>query len=175
MLSAQTTDVRVNIVTAELFPIANTPEAFDEMDLTELENYIRSIGLYKSKAKNIKATARMLIEDFDSLVPDNKKDLMKLPGVGAKTANVVMANIYDIPAFAVDTHVFRVSNRLGLADSKNVEQTEKQLEKNVPREKWNVTHRQLITHGRALCKARKPLCEACPLSEICLYYRSIDD
>lgn len=175
MLSAQTTDVRVNIVTAELFPIANSPEAFDQMELSELEDYIRSIGLYKSKAKNIKATARMLIEDFDSQVPSNKKDLIKLPGVGGKTANVVMANAYDIPAFAVDTHVFRVSNRLGLAGGKNVEITEKQLEKNVPKDKWNIAHRQLITHGRALCKARKPLCDQCKLDKLCLYNRSNND
>lgn len=175
MLSAQSTDIRVNAVTAELFKVANTPKDFDAMELAEVEKWIKTVGLYKTKAKNVKATSKILIEDYNSKVPKEKKELIKLPGVGNKTANVVMANAFDIPAFAVDTHVFRVSNRIGLAEAKNVEKTEKQLEKNVPKEKWNITHKQLISHGRAICKARKPLCEECDMSKYCLYYRSNND
>ena len=127
------------------------------------------------KAKNIKATSKILLEDYNGKVPKEKAELIKLPGVGNKTANVVLANAFDIPAFAVDTHVFRVSNRLGLADAKNVSQTEKQLTENVPEDEWNITHKRLITHGRALCKARTPLCEECDLNKLCLYYRRDDD
>lgn len=175
MLSAQSTDVRVNAVTSKLFKVANTPEDFANMDIKELENWIKSIGIYKNKAKNIEATSKILIEDYDGKVPEVKAELIKLPGVGNKTANVVLANAFDIPAFAVDTHVFRVSNRLGLADAKNVSQTEAQLTKNVPENEWNITHKRLITHGRALCKAREPLCDECDLNKLCLYYRRDDD
>ncbi len=175
MLSAQSTDVRVNAVTSKLFKVANTPKDFADMEITDLENWIKSIGIYKNKAKNIKATSKILLEDYNGKVPKEKAELIKLPGVGNKTANVVLANAFDIPAFAVDTHVFRVSNRLGLADAKNVSQTEKQLTKNVPEDEWNITHKRLITHGRALCKARRPLCEECDLNKLCLYYRRDDD
>ncbi|MBS6105813.1 MAG: endonuclease III [Anaerococcus sp.] len=175
MLSAQSTDKRVNAVTSKLFKVANTPKDFANMDINELENWIKSIGIYKNKAKNIKETSKILVQDYQGEVPNKKSELIKLPGVGNKTANVVLANAFDIPAFAVDTHVFRVSNRIGLADGKNVEQTEDQLTENVPKKDWNITHKRLITHGRAICKARNPLCEECELNKLCLYNRSKND
>lgn len=175
MLSAQSTDKRVNAVTSKLFKVANTPKDFANMDINELENWIKSIGIYKNKAKNIKETSKILVQDYHGEVPNKKSELIKLPGVGNKTANVVLANAFDIPAFAVDTHVFRVSNRIGLADGKNVEQTEVQLTENVPKKDWNITHKRLITHGRAICKARNPLCEECELNKLCLYNRSKND
>ena len=175
MLSAQSTDIRVNAVTSELFKVANTPKDFVNMDIKDLENWIKSIGIYKNKAKNIKATSQILVDNFNSEVPKDKAELIKLPGVGNKTANVVLANAFDIPAFAVDTHVFRVANRIGLVDAKNVSQTEAQLTKNVPEDEWNITHKRLISHGRAICKARGPLCEECDLNKLCLYYRRDND
>ena len=175
MLSAQSTDKRVNAVTSKLFKVANTPKDFANMDINELENWIKSIGIYKNKAKNIKETSKILVQDYQGEVPNKKSELIKLPGVGNKTANVVLANAFDIPAFAVDTHVFRVSNRIGLADGKNVEQTEDQLTENVPKKDWNITHKRLITHGRAICKARNPICEECELNKLCLYNRSKND
>ena len=175
ILSAQATDVSVNKVTKEMFKIANTPEDFANMDIEELENHIRTIGIYRNKAKNIKATSKILIEDYNSVVPKDKKELQKLPGVGRKTANVVVSNAFGIPAIAVDTHVFRVANRIGLAEAKNVNKTEDQLEKNIDQSRWTKTHHQIITHGRALCKARNPICEECKLKDLCLYYRSYND
>ncbi len=175
ILSAQATDVSVNKVTKEMFKEANTPEDFANMDIKTLENYIRSIGIYRNKAKNIKAASKILINDYNSTVPKDKKELQKLPGVGRKTANVVVSNAYGIPAIAVDTHVFRVSNRIGLANATNVDKTEDQLEKNIDQSRWTKTHHQIITHGRALCKARNPLCEECPINGICEYYRRLND
>lgn len=175
MLSAQSTDVRVNLVTDKLFKVANKAEDFYKMDIKELEEWVKPIGIYKTKAKNIKKTSEILIREYDSKVPKEKSELIKLPGVGNKTANVVLANAFDIPAFPVDTHVFRVSNRIGLAEGKNVGETEKQLEKNVPKEKWNLTHKELILHGRRICKARKPNCKDCDINKFCLYYRSLND
>lgn len=175
ILSAQATDVSVNKVTKEMFKEANTPEDFANMDSKTLENYIRSIGIYRNKAKNIKAASKILINDYNSTVPKDKKELQKLPGVGRKTANVVVSNAYGIPAIAVDTHVFRVSNRIGLANATNVDKTEDQLEKNIDQSRWTKTHHQIITHGRALCKARNPLCEECPINGICEYYRRLND
>ena len=175
ILSAQATDVSVNKVTKEMFKEANTPEDFANMDIKTLENYIRSIGIYRNKAKNIKAASKILISDYNSIVPKDKKELQKLPGVGRKTANVVVSNAYGIPAIAVDTHVFRVSNRIGLANANNVDKTEDQLEKNIDQSRWTKTHHQIITHGRALCKARNPLCEECQLNKLCEYYRRQND
>lgn len=175
ILSAQATDVSVNKVTKEMFKEANTPEDFANMDIKTLENYIRSIGIYRNKAKNIKAASKILINDYNSTVPKDKKELQKLPGVGRKTANVVVSNAYGIPAIAVDTHVFRVSNRIGLANATNVDKTEDQLEKNIDQSRWTKTHHQIITHGRALCKARNPLCEECPINGICEYFRRLND
>ncbi|WP_311492502.1 endonuclease III [uncultured Anaerococcus sp.] len=175
ILSAQATDVSVNKVTGEMFKVANTPEDFANMDIKELENHIRTIGIYRNKAKNIKAMSKILIEDYNSVVPADKKELQKLPGVGRKTANVVCANAFGIPSIAVDTHVFRVSNRIGLADATNVDKTQDQLEKNIDELRWSKTHHQLISHGRALCKARNPLCEECMINKLCLYYRRSGD
>lgn len=175
ILSAQATDVSVNKVTKEMFKVANTPEDFAKMDIKELENHIRTIGIYRNKAKNIKATSKILMEDYNSIVPADKEELQKLPGVGRKTANVVCANAFDIASIAVDTHVFRVSNRIGLACANNVDKTQDQLEKNIDELRWSKTHHQLITHGRAICKARNPLCEECEINSVCLYYRRIDD
>ena len=171
ILSAQATDISVNKVTKEMFKIANTPEDFANMDIKELENHIRTIGIYRNKAKNIKAASKILVEDYNSEVPADKDELQKLPGVGRKTANVVCANAFGIPSIAVDTHVFRVSNRIGLADAKNVDKTQDQLEKNIDESRWSRTHHQMIVHGRALCKARNPLCEECDINKLCLYYK----
>ena len=175
ILSAQATDISVNKVTKEMFKIANTPEDFAKMDIKELENHIRTIGIYRNKAKNIKAASKILIEDYNSEVPADKKELQKLPGVGRKTANVVCANAFGIPSIAVDTHVFRVANRIGLAEASNVDKTQDQLEENLDRSRWSKTHHQLITHGRALCKARNPQCEQCDINKLCLYYRGDND
>lgn len=171
ILSAQCTDVRVNIVTAELFKVASTPQDIVEMPLETLQDYIRTCGLYKSKSSNIKATCERLVNEYNSEVPSDRDELVKLPGVGRKTANVVVSNAFDQPAIAVDTHVFRVSNRLGLAHSENVLETEKHLMKRLPKDKWSKTHHTLIFHGRRQCKARKPSCETCPVNSVCLYHK----
>lgn len=173
ILAAQCTDVRVNKVTSKLYKEFNTPEKFLTLTEEELGEKIRSCGFYKMKSKNILNTCRILMEEFDSQVPDNREDLMKLSGVGRKTANVVISNAFGKAAIAVDTHVFRVSNRIGLAHSHNVDETEQQLMKNIPEERWSDAHHWLIYHGRRICKARKPLCEKCPLTEECLYYRKM--
>lgn len=175
MLSAQSTDIRVNKVTSVMFKEMNTAEEFAKADIKTIENYIRTVGIYKNKAKNISETSKILASDYNGEVPADIKELMKLPGVGRKTANVVASNAFNIPAIAVDTHVFRVSNRLGLAQAKNVEKTEKQLMENIPKERWRKTHHQLITHGRAFCKARGPLCEKCDLNVVCEFYRRDND
>ncbi len=171
ILSAQCTDVRVNKVTAELFKVVKEPKDIVDMPVKTLEEHIRSCGLYQSKAKNIKAACNLLYEKFDSEVPEDRSVLVELPGVGRKTANVVVSNAFGQAAIAVDTHVFRVSNRLGLAHSENVLQTEKQLMKRLPEEIWSKTHHTLIFHGRRMCKARKPDCENCPVNSVCLYYK----
>ena len=171
ILSAQCTDVRVNKITRELFKDYNTPEDFIQLTEEELGEKIRSCGFYKVKSKNILATSRKIIEDFDGQVPNTMEELLTLPGVGRKTANVVLSNAFNVPAIAVDTHVFRVSNRLGLANSNNVLDTEKDLMDNIDRKMWSKAHHLLIFHGRRICKARKPLCEKCPLTEYCFYYR----
>ncbi len=171
ILSAQCTDVRVNIVTADLFKIVKEPLDIVAMPLKELQDHIRTCGLYQTKAKNIKKTCEILAAEHDSIVPDDREILVTLPGVGRKTANVVVSNAFDQPAIAVDTHVYRVSNRLGLAHSENVLETEKQLMKRLPKEIWSKTHHTLIFHGRRKCKARKPDCETCPVRSVCLYYK----
>ena len=169
MLSAQCTDKQVNKVTEKLFPLF--PDAFAIARLTpdELRPYIASCG-FKSKADNIVATCRILVEKYDGQVPRTMEELTALPGVGRKTANVVMANAFGIPTIAVDTHVFRVSNRLGLAHARDVLETEKQLMQVVPREDWIAAHHWLIFHGRRMCAARKPACEACTLAPLCEYF-----
>src|SRR5690625_4456203 len=144
---------------------------FANMDIKKLQDYIKTCGLYKNKAKNIKNSSIMILKEFDGKVPNNMKDLLKLPGVGRKTANVVLANAFDEDTIAVDTHVHRVSNRIGLADSKDVLNTEKDLMKNLPKSKWSNLHHQIIAHGRKVCKARNPLCHECDLKDLCEYYK----
>ncbi len=169
ILSAQCTDVMVNQCTRVLFPVANTPEQFAAMTEEELFPYIKSCGFYRMKGKHILETARILVARYGGEVPADLDKLQTLPGVGRKTANVVGSNAFGIPAIAVDTHVFRVSNRIGLAKASNVEKTEEQLQKAIPRENWTAAHHWLIYHGRQICDARKPKCEICPLSHLCEY------
>ena len=167
ILSAQCTDERVNIVTASLFATANTPEEIIALGQIELENKIRSLGLFHNKAKNIFATCQVLIKKFSGQVPENVDLLRKLPGVGRKTANVVISNAFGIPALAVDTHVFRVAHRLGLAHGKTPEKVEEELMQIFPRERWTLVHHLLIFEGRRICHARKPNCIECPLRGLC--------
>lgn len=170
VLSAQTTDKKVNQVTERLFVKYKTPQNFANLKQEELEKEIREIGLYKNKAKNIIALCKMLIDEYDGQVPKSKEELVKLPGVGRKTANVVVSNAFGVPAIAVDTHVFRVSNRIGLANSEDVTKTEEQLMEVIPKERWSKAHHLLIFHGRRTCIARKPKCEECPVASYCNYY-----
>ncbi len=171
ILSAQTTDVQVNKVTEKLFKDYKTPQDFIKLSEEELAEKIKSLGFYKNKSKNILATCRILVEKYQGQVPDTREELMKLPGVGRKTANVVISNVFNKQAIAVDTHVFRVSNRIGLAHSDNVFDTEKDLMNNIDESMWSKAHHLLIFHGRRVCKSRKPLCEKCPLTDYCLYYK----
>lgn len=171
ILSAQCTDVRVNKVTKDLFADLKTPEDYLRLTQEELGERIRTCGMYNTKSKNILATCKLLIEKYKGEVPGTLEELIELPGVGRKTANVVLSNAFDVPSIAVDTHVFRVSNRIGLANAKNVLATEKQLMKNIEKDMWSKGHHLLIFHGRRICKARNPNCEECPLNEICLYYK----
>ena len=172
ILSAQTTDIQVNKVTKELFKVANTAKNMAVFTHLQMEDYIKTLGLYHNKAKNLINTANILIEKFDGEVPNTLAELQTLPGVGRKTANVVISNAFGIPAIAVDTHVFRVSNRLGLAKAKDVLETEKQLQKHIPRSQWSIAHHLLIFHGRRICKARNPICEICSLTEQCVFFRT---
>lgn len=169
IMSAQCTDERVNKITARIFPELNTPEKMGALTQAEMEEKIRDCGLFRSKAKNLLATCRMLVENFNSEVPDNINDLMTLPGVGKKTANVIVSVVYNVPAIAVDTHVFRVSHRLGLAKGADPSATEAELQKAIPKEKWGDAHHWLIWHGRKICKARSPLCSECVVKELCGY------
>lgn len=171
ILSAQTNDNQVNKITAELFRRYPDAAAFAELTPEQLEPLISSCGLYKNKAKNIIATSRLLMERYGGEVPRNKEELTALPGVGGKTANVILAVGFGIPALAVDTHVFRVANRLGLAQTKTPEQTEAALCAIIPQEKWADAHHWLIWHGRKICSARNPSCERCPLAALCAYHR----
>ncbi|MDZ5608945.1 endonuclease III [Bacillus pseudomycoides] len=167
-LSAQCTDVLVNKVTKSLFQKYKTPEDYLNVSLEELQQDIRSIGLYRNKAKNIQKLCRMLLEDYNGEVPQDRDELTKLPGVGRKTANVVVSVAFGIPAIAVDTHVERVSKRLAICRWKDsVLEVEKTLMKKVPMEEWGVTHHRLIFFGRYHCKAQRPQCEECRLLEVC--------
>ncbi|MCQ1528149.1 endonuclease III [Lutispora saccharofermentans] len=170
MLSAQSTDKKVNEVTSELFKYYKTPDDFLTMNQSKLEEKIKKIGLYRNKAKNILNMCSILVSDHNGEVPGNMEDLISLPGVGRKTANVVLSNGFGIPAIAVDTHVFRISNRIGLADSKNVDETERQLMDSLPKNIWSLAHHLLIWHGRRICDAKKPKCEICNIKDICDYY-----
>lgn len=167
VLSAQCTDERVNKITARLFPCYNTPEKIFSLGQERLEELIRDCGLFRSKARNIIAACDILLRDYDSKVPATFSELIKLPGVGRKTTNVLLSQLYDIPAIAVDTHVFRVSNRLRLATGKNPEEVEAGLMKAIPKSKWSAAHHWLIWHGRKVCKARNPACSDCALAMLC--------
>ncbi|HEX3015198.1 MAG TPA: endonuclease III [Desulfobacteria bacterium] len=169
MLSAQSTDKRVNVVTARLFGKYKTPADFIQLGQAGLEAEIKELGLYHNKAKNIIATCQTLLEEFAGQVPRSITELQSLPGVGRKTANVVASNAFGVPAIAVDTHVFRVANRLGLADSDNVVKVEEQLMEAIPQDKWSDAHHWLIWHGRRVCMARKPKCDTCPVKEECRF------
>lgn len=174
MLSARCTDRQVNKITPELFRKYPTPWDFAELSSEKLEVEIHSCGFYRTKSANIINTCKVLINDYDGQVPRDVDSLQRLPGVGRKTANVVASNAFGVDAIAVDTHVFRVSNRLGLACAKNVEDTEKQLMENIPKNLWSKSHHWFIHHGRRICIARNPKCHQCFLSQECSYYRSLD-
>jgi len=171
ILAAQCTDKRVNMVTKELYKKYKTPEDFLTLSQLQLETLIKSCGFYRTKAKNILSTCRILVEKYNSMLPTSIEELIQLPGVGRKTANVVVSNAFGKDAIAVDTHVFRVSNRIGLAHGKDVLKTEEQLMKNIPKNIWSDAHHWLIFHGRRICKARRPQCEICPIKPYCLYYK----
>lgn len=175
ILSAQCTDVRVNKVTAELFKKYNKPEDFAKLSTAEISEEIKSCGLYKSKAQKIKETSVILCSNYGGEVPDKMEELVKLPGVGRKTANVVLSNAFGVDAIAVDTHVFRVSNRIGLVKTDTPEKTEFELMKVLPKKRWSKAHHLIIFHGRRICKARKPECNICPIVEYCDYYQEGND
>lgn len=168
-LSAQTTDVSVNKATPALFAKYPTPEALAAADQDDVMEIIHTIGLYRNKSRNIIRLAQMLVSDFNGTVPADFDSLVKLPGVGRKTANVVLAEGFGVPRIAVDTHVFRVANRIGLTDEKSVDATEDELMRRLPEDMWIRAHHLLIFHGRKCCHARKPECEACGLKEMCLH------
>ena len=170
ILSAQCTDERVNQVTAVLFRDHPGPQDILRLTQEDLESYIRSCGLFRNKARNILAATRAILEEHAGEVPRDREALMSLPGVGRKTANVVLANVHAIQAIAVDTHVFRVSRRLGLARGNTPHRVEQELMDALPETAWAATHHRLIAHGRAICKARTPECERCPLTRWCDWY-----
>ncbi len=167
-LSAQTTDVSVNKVTPALFAAYPDVFAMAEADPADIARIIRTIGLYKTKSQRLVEQAAALVEQYDGKVPDDQKKLQALPGVGQKTANVVMAEAFGHQRIAVDTHVFRVSNRIGLADAKDVFKTEEQLKRAIPQDRWTEAHHTIIFHGRRCCSARNPQCDTCPLVDLCL-------
>ncbi len=169
ILSAQATDVSVNKATRKLYPIASTPAAIYALGLDGLMPYIQTIGLFRTKAKNVIETCRLLLSDHGGEVPRTREALQALPGVGRKTANVVLNTAFDEPTMAVDTHIFRVSNRTGLAPGKNVEEVEQKLLKVIPKEFLHDAHHWLILHGRYTCIARKPQCWNCMIADLCEY------
>ncbi|GBG14114.1 endonuclease III [Novimethylophilus kurashikiensis] len=169
ILSAQATDKGVNIATAKLFPVANTPAAILALGVEGLEQYIRTIGLYRSKAKNVIETCRILVEQHGGEVPNTREALEALPGVGRKTANVILNTAFGQPTIAVDTHIFRLGNRIGLAPGKTPLEVEQKLVKVVPKEYLHDAHHLLILHGRYVCIARQPKCPECVLVELCEY------
>ena len=169
ILSAQATDKSVNQATRRLFPVANTPRAILDLGVEGLAEYVRSIGLYQGKARNIIATCRILLEQHGGTVPADRESLEALPGVGRKTANVILNTAFGQPTMAVDTHIFRVANRTGLAPGKTVRAVEDALLKRVPQEFLQDAHHWLILHGRYVCKARAPDCPACPVADLCEY------
>ena len=170
VLSAQATDVGVNKATGPLFQVADTPEKMYALGEDKIRDYIKTIGLFNTKAKNVYKLCEILIKEYNSDVPQTRDELVKLPGVGRKTANVVLNIAFGQPTIAVDTHLFRVSNRTGLAKAKTPEAVEKKLEKAIPKEFLRHAHHWLILHGRYICKARKPDCAACVIRDLCLFH-----
>lgn len=171
-LSAQCTDIRVNIVTSKMFKELKTPEDFAGADVEKIENYIRSCGLFRTKARDIKAMSEMLLSDFDGKVPDNMNDLLRLPGVGRKIANLILGEVFGKEgAVVADTHCIRLSNRLGYSESTNPAVVERDLRAVLPPEKSMTFCHALVTHGRTVCKAQNPKCEICPLKGDCKYAR----
>jgi len=173
ILSAQATDVGVNKATRKLYPVANTPEAILALGVDGLKSYVKTIGLFNTKAANIIKTCQILIEQHQSQVPDTREALEALPGVGRKTANVVLNTAFRQPAMAVDTHIYRVSNRTGIAPGKNVVEVEKKLMKFVPQEFLMDAHHWLILHGRYTCIARKPRCGSCLIEDLCEFKQKV--
>lgn len=169
VLSAQSTDKGVNRVTPALFDIAPTPEKMVDLGLDNLKSYIKTIGLYNNKAKNIIDLSKILVNQYNGEVPSDFEELQKLPGVGRKSANVMLNSIWGKPTIAVDTHVFRTSNRIGLCKEKNVLKTELALLKNIPKEWLNNAHHWMVLHGRYTCKARKPECQKCIINDLCTF------
>jgi endonuclease-3 len=169
ILSAQATDKGVNLATAKLFPVANTPQAILALGIEGLESYIRTIGLYRSKAKNVIATCRILVEQYGGEVPATREALESLPGVGRKTANVILNTAFGQPTIAVDTHIFRLGNRIGLAPGKTPLEVELKLMKTVPSAYLHDAHHLLILHGRYVCVARAPKCGQCVINDLCEY------
>lgn len=173
ILSAQTTDIQVNRVTKKLFKIAPDPGSLSELSLDKIESLINSIGLYKNKAKNIQLTSRLLITKYNSNVPQSRKELETLPGVGRKTANVILNTIFNQPVIAVDTHIFRLANRINLAKGKTPLEVEKKLTRFTPDEFLIDAHHLLILHGRYVCKAQKPDCSSCCIYDFCEYKKKL--
>lgn len=167
VLSAQSTDEQVNNVTSNLFRHYNTPEDFAALDLKEIEEQIKGVGIYRNKAKNIQALAKVILNEYDGQIPETLEELIKLPGVGRKTANVYLAVGLNKPGLGVDTHVIRVANRMGLVATKNPTQIELLLKKEIPHTRWGEAHHLLIYHGRKVCKARKPNCQLCSIAKLC--------
>ncbi|GAB3456337.1 endonuclease III [Massilia terrae] len=169
LLSAQSTDVGVNKATRRLYPVANTPQKILDLGIDELKSYISTIGLYNTKAKNVMATCQILVDQYGGEVPESREALEALPGVGRKTANVVLNTAFGQPTMAVDTHIFRVSNRTRIAPGKNVDEVEQKLLKFVPKEYLHDAHHWLILHGRYTCVARTPKCWNCLIADLCEY------
>lgn len=169
ILSSQCTDDKVNKITSKLFRVAPTPREMLKLGKDRLKEYIRSAGLYENKSKNIIYTSKIILEKYQGEVPATRKELENLPGVGRKTANVVLSNAFGVAALAVDTHVYRVSKRLGLARGKSALEVERELMEKIPREFWGVFHHLLIYHGRITCKAKNPACSSCIIKSYCKY------
>ncbi len=171
IMAAQSTDRQVNIITEKLFEKYPRPEDIVELSAEELGRIIKSSGFYRNKSKNILKTCEILLDKYQGKVPKTREELEQLPGVGRKTANVVISNAFGQDAIAVDTHVFRVTNRIGIVKAKNVEDTEQELMKKIPKSLWSEAHHWFILHGRRVCKARNPLCDICDIRQYCIYYK----
>jgi endonuclease-3 len=175
ILAAQCTDARVNIITMELYKNFNTPQTMITLSIEELEVKVKSCGFYRNKSKNIINTTKYLLDNYNGEVPTTMEELLKLPGVGRKTANVLISNAFGGQAIAVDTHVFRLANRIGLGIGSDPYKVEIAMMHNIKQSMWSITHNYLIWHGRLVCKARKPLCDNCAIQSLCDYYNGIDN